>query len=192
MVRVRGLRRSSSRVALRSASAGALRIQRSLDCQLGHRSPRATLENDGALTPGDLGSGCEGRSRFRLVAMIERQQALATQTIDLGQIDADAGFIDARDRAIEVTKGVQRPAGGEQHFGREPEIILRQRTDRRGIGDLVVDQPHSIRNAFPGCGSRGPSDQNQAAGAPWQQAELVGQRRRAMCGRVGRLAISPN
>ena len=67
------------------------------------------------------------------------------------QIDSDACFVDARDRAVEMTERVRRPAGGKQHFGCEAEIILRRWTDRGGVGDLGVDQPHGVRRGCAGC-----------------------------------------
>src|SRR6185437_7914069 len=94
------------------------------------------------------------------------------QTVDLGQVETDPCLVDARERAAEMAEGVGGAAGGEQYFGREPEIILRQRTSRRGIADLGVDQSYGIVAGRAGCG--GPAGQNQAARAPWRQAELFG------------------
>ena len=60
-----------------------------------------------------------------------------------------------------MSEAVRRPTGGQQHFGGQAEIILRQRTDSGGIADLSLDQPHAAlgdaepiavaQAATPGC-----------------------------------------
>ena len=152
-------------------------------------SLRAALENDGALAPGDLDGGCEGGSRFGLVAdgRAPAGTPRANDRSPAGRNRRPASSMPAiaRSRWLSASAG---PAGGEQHFRRQPEIILRQRTGRRGIGDLGVDQPYGVSLGAPDRG--GPAGQNQTARAPWRQAELFGQRDRAMRDRVGGLAFA--
>src|SRR3984893_1235676 len=63
-------------------------------CEFGKRRLGAALEDDGALLPGDVASGREGRPRLVLVVAAERQQAFPAQAIDLRQIEAAPRFTD--------------------------------------------------------------------------------------------------
>ena len=85
----------------------------------GKRCFGASLQDDGALAPGNVASGREGRLRLILVVAVERQQALAAQTIDLRQIEADTGLVDPGDGAIEMSEASPgRPAASSTSAAR--------------------------------------------------------------------------
>jgi hypothetical protein len=87
----------------------------------------AGFEDCGALAPGYVPGNRESRSCLILIVAVKRQEALAAQTIDFRQIKAHARFIDGRHRAIKVSEAVRSPAGGQQNFGSQAQIILRHR-----------------------------------------------------------------
>lgn len=105
------------------------------------------LEDDRALAPGDIASGDESYNGLVLVVAVERQQTRTAQAKDLRQIKTDARLVDPGDGAIEMRKAVCRPAGGQQYFGGKAKIILRERTNRRCLADLGIDQPGGVRDA---------------------------------------------
>jgi hypothetical protein len=115
------------------------------------------LEDDRSLAPGDLGGRCEGCSRCSFVATVEHQQAGAAQAVDLGQVDADAGFVDAGDGAVEMSERVRRPARGQQDFGRDEALWCRApRSPSKACGDgpmrgrVARDHGHRGRAIFRG------------------------------------------
>ena len=87
---------------------------------LGNGSLDATLQDDRALAPGDFQGGHESRARLIPVVAAERQQAHAAQAIDLGQVEANSGFVDSGDRAIEMSEAIRRPASGQQTSAARP------------------------------------------------------------------------
>ena len=124
----------------------------------------AAFEDDRALAFCYIAGGREGRSRFVLVVVAERQQAFATQAIDFRQIESDTGFVDSSDRAVEMSEAIRRPAGCQQHVGRQAELILWQRTEGRSVADFGVKQSRSIGNAS--ADRSRPGRDQQAARAP--------------------------
>ena len=71
------------------------------------------LEDNRALVPGNLDGLRKGRPRLVLVVATKRQQTGAAQAIDLRQIEADAGFVDPGDGALEMSEAIGRPAASK-------------------------------------------------------------------------------
>jgi hypothetical protein len=105
----------------------------------------APLEHDSALPLGDVARGCESLPRMLLVGAIERQQAFAAPAVDFRQIEADAGLVDRRNCAIEMREAIGRPSGSQQHFARQTEIKLRDRTASATPGPLALAQLMTTR-----------------------------------------------